>query len=86
MHIIVLFFRHGESLADTLTSFLELMEHAILTWDIVKPKFVKRVGIVGEEEKREGKERGWDVTHGRGFRGIGSESRGLKRMIKEESS
>ena len=40
------FFRHGESLADTLTAFLELMDHDILSWDIVTAKFVKRVGII----------------------------------------
>ncbi|XP_072052034.1 engulfment and cell motility protein 1-like [Amphiura filiformis] len=36
---------NGKPIDHTLTSFLELMEHAILSWDIVTAKFVKRIGI-----------------------------------------
>ncbi|XP_070574167.1 engulfment and cell motility protein 1-like isoform X2 [Ptychodera flava] len=33
----------GENLAYTLTAFLELMDHGIVSWDILSPSFVKRV-------------------------------------------
>lgn len=35
--------RVGESLAFTLKAFVELMDHSIVSWDVLEPKFIKIV-------------------------------------------
>ena len=36
----------AESLSFTLRAFVELMEHGIVSWDVLEHKFIKMVGIL----------------------------------------
>lgn len=40
----------GEMLAFTLTAFLELMDHGLVSWDTVPISFIKQVLSAGERE------------------------------------
>ncbi|KAM9523246.1 engulfment and cell motility protein 2 isoform 2-T2 [Salvelinus alpinus] len=43
----------GEMLAFTLTAFLELMDHGIVSWDLISLSFIKQVGKVSVECNRD---------------------------------
>eukprot|EP00062_Callorhinchus_milii_P002903 gi/632939989/ref/XP_007883848.1/ PREDICTED: engulfment and cell motility protein 2 [Callorhinchus milii] len=43
----------GETLAFTLTAFLELMDHGIVSWDMISTAFIKQVSGGGGERERE---------------------------------
>lgn len=38
--------RSGEPLAFALKSFVELMDHGLVSWDLLEPKFIKSVGVL----------------------------------------
>lgn len=47
---ILQFLSYSEMLAFTLTAFLELMDHGIVSWDMVSITFIKQVSLGGGGE------------------------------------
>lgn len=43
-------FSFGEMLAFTLTAFLELMDHGIVSWDLISLSFIKQVTSPTKEQ------------------------------------
>lgn len=48
--LVTFFFSYSEMLAFTLTAFLELMDHGIVSWDMVSITFIKQVSLGKEGE------------------------------------
>lgn len=43
---------YGETLAFTLTAFLELMDHGLISWDTISIGFIKQVPSPGRRGER----------------------------------